>query len=150
MKPRPVQSLSLIAVRYAETDQMGVVHHSHYPVYFEQGRTDFFVEHLEHYQRFEEQGLYAPVLSLQFEILGRASYGDTLHLTTRPDWLRGVRIQMTYSIAQADGRLVARGSSLHALVNAQLRPVHPRSFAALYARLESVFSPSSPPSPSPC
>ena len=136
---RNMESLSLIAVRYAETDRMGVVHHSHYPVYFEQGRTDYFVQHLQPYTEFESQGLLAPVLSYQVEILGRATYGDTLLLTTRADWIKGVRLQMSYQVSQQGGQAVARGHSLHALVGANLQPVHPRTFGPLYEQLRKVF-----------
>lgn len=129
----------MIAVRYAETDRMGVVHHSHYPVYFEQGRSEFFVQHLKPYAEFEAQGILAPVLSYQVEILGRATYGDTLHLTTRADWLKGVRLQMSYAVHRADGGAVARGHSLHALVGANLQPVNPRRFGPLFEQLRQVF-----------
>ena len=133
-----MESLSQIAVRYAETDQMGVVHHSLYPVYFEQGRTDFFRQHLRPYAEFEAQGIFAPVLSYQVQILGRSTYGDVLELTTRPDWLKGVRLQMSYLI-QAKGGAVATGSSLHALVGPQLQPVNPRKFGPLYGELVKLF-----------
>lgn len=132
--------MSQIPVRYAETDKMGVVHHSHYPVYFEQGRTDFFEKFLQPYSAFEEQGIFAPVLSLQLEILGRATYGDVLYLRTRPDWLKGVRLQMSYRVERADQAEVARGHTLHALVNQDLKPVHPRTFGALYEQLREVFT----------
>jgi acyl-CoA thioester hydrolase len=133
-----MESLSQIAVRYAETDQMGVVHHSHYPVFFEQGRTDFFIQHLRPYAEFEAQGILAPVLSYQVEILGRAGYGDLLQLRTRADWMKGVRIQMSYAL-EIEGRGVARGSSLHALVGRDLKPANPRSFGPLYQELIKVF-----------
>lgn len=134
-----VESLSKIAVRYAETDRMGVVHHSHYPVYFEQGRSDFFVQHLQPYAEFETRGILAPVLSYQVEILGPATYGDTLHLITRADWLKGVRLQMSYQVNRVDGAAVARGHSLHALVGANMRPVNPRNFGPLFEQLRQVF-----------
>ena len=133
-----MQHESLIPVRYAETDRMGVVHHSHYPVYFEQGRTEFFVHHLQHYDRFEQQGVYAPVLELRLQILGRATYGDTLKLITRADWLRGVRLQMSYELSVQE-RIVASGHTLHALLNKELQPVNPRAFGELYAQLRQVF-----------
>lgn len=134
-----MQHLSLIAVRYAETDRMGVIHHSHYPVYFEQGRTEFFQQHLQHYDTFEQQGVFAPVLSLHLEILGRATYGDVLHLVTSADWMRGLRIQMSYAIALADGRPVASGFTLHALVNKEMKPLHPRVLGEPYKLLRQVF-----------
>jgi acyl-CoA thioester hydrolase len=134
-----VQSLSIVPVRYAETDQMGVVHHSHYPVYFEQGRSDFFREHLVPYSEFEAAGLWAPVLSFQVEILGRAGYADQLHLTTQADWLKGVRLQMSYQIHQPDGQPVAQGSTRHALVGKGMQPINPRRFGALFEQLKRVF-----------
>ncbi len=133
-----MESLSHIAVRYAETDQMGVVHHSHYPVYFEQGRTDFFIQHLRPYAEFESQGILAPVLSYQVEILGRAGYGDVLQVLTCGDWMKGVRIQMSYKV-QIGEREVARGSSVHGLVGPDLRPANPRQFGPLYQELLKVF-----------
>ena len=131
-------SKSLIPVRYAETDRMGVIHHSHYPVYFEQGRTDFFIEHLEPYSRFEEAGVLAPVLELQLQLLGRATYGEVLEVVTRADWMKGLRLQMSYEICICE-RPVARGSTLHALVDRELRPVHPRQLGATFALLRKVF-----------
>jgi acyl-CoA thioester hydrolase len=134
-----MQHLSLIPVRYAETDRMGVIHHSHYPVYFEQGRTEFFQQHLQHYDWFERQGLFAPVLSLHLEILGRATYGDILHLATQADWMRGLRLQMSYSIRLGSGTEVASGHTVHALVNQEMKPLHPRAFGAPYQLLRQVF-----------
>jgi acyl-CoA thioester hydrolase len=131
-------SVSQIAVRYAETDRMGVIHHSHYPVYFEQGRSDFFIEHLRPYAEFEAQGMLAPVLAYQVEILGRATYGDLLQLSTRSDWIKGVRLQMSYRV-EVQGRAVASGNSLHALVDPAMKPVNPRKFGNLYQELLKVF-----------
>lgn len=131
-------STSLIPVRYAETDRMGVIHHSHYPVYFEQGRSDFFIEHLEPYSKYEEAGILAPVLELQLQLVGRATYGDVLHVITRADWMKGLRLQMSYEV-RVQERLVARGSTRHALVDRDLRPVHPRSLGASFERLRKVF-----------
>ena len=135
-----LSSRTLIPIRYAETDRMGVVHHSHYPVFFEAGRTDFFAEHLIHYDDMERQGVFAPILELKLEIAGRASYGDTLSVLTFPTWLKGLRLAMHYRVERQDGVAVASGSSLHALCDAQLKPLHPRKFPQLYARLRDVFS----------
>jgi acyl-CoA thioester hydrolase len=132
-------TVSTIAVRYAETDQMGVVHHSNYPVYFEAGRTDFFHQHLVHYTEMEKLGLFAPVISYGVEIKGRATYGDVLELETRPAGLKGLRLSMAYRITGKAG-LIASGSSTHALVTANLKPAHPRVFGELYDRLKRAFA----------
>ena len=120
---------------------MGVIHHSHYPVYFEAGRTDFFNQHLSSYHEMEEQGLFAPVLELNLKIEGRASYGDVLHLTTKPDWLKGVRLAMSYDVTLADGRKVASGQTVHALVGRDLKAMHPRKFHDLYQKISRAFQP---------
>lgn len=133
-----LSSLSLIAVRYAETDQMGVVHHSHYPVYFEQGRTDFFSQHLVAYQEFELAGLFAPVLSYSVELKGRLTYGDTLHLEVFPTAFRGLRVSMGYRGTCRD-QLVVTGESSHALTGPGLQPLHPRRLPALYSKLKETF-----------
>lgn len=133
-----MQSESLIPVRYAETDQMGVVHHSHYPVYFEQGRSDFFERFLVPYAEYERQGLFAPVLSYQVEIHGRLSYGDTLRLLVFPVAFRGLRVEMGYRGYLGDLQVVS-GNSRHALTGPGLRPLHPRRLPPLYEHLRATM-----------
>ncbi len=117
---------------------MGVVHHSHYPVYFEQGRTDFFQEHLLPYSEFEARGLYAPVLSYSVELKGRLSYGDILTLEVYPTQFKGLRVAMGYQ-GYNQGTLVVTGESIHALTGADLRPLHPRHLPSLYNLLKETF-----------
>ena len=104
---------------------MGVVHHSHYPVFFEQGRTRYFQEFLKPYQEFEEEGLLAPVISYQVQLKGRLGYGDTLRLETFVVKFKGLRVIMGYRGYNADS-LVVEGESIHALTDPQLKPLHPR------------------------
>jgi acyl-CoA thioester hydrolase len=132
-------SQSLIPVRYAETDQMGVVHHSHYPVYFEQGRSEFFERHLIAYREFEAQGLFAPVLSYQVALKGRLGYGDTLRLEVFPTLFRGLRVGMGYRGFNQD-LLVVEGESTHALTGPDLKALHARRLPPLYTLLKERFS----------
>lgn len=127
-----------LAVRYAETDQMGVVHHSHYLVYFEVGRTEFFERYLCHYAEMERQGLRAPVLEVSYKLHSGARYGDVLRLETRPEWLRGLRLEMSYRVTRQQD-LVATGFTRHALLGADMRPVRKERLGALYTRVQSVF-----------
>ena len=57
-------SQSKITVRYAETDKMGIVHHSNYPVWFEIARTDFIKALGVPYSVLEEKGLMLPLIGL--------------------------------------------------------------------------------------
>ena len=126
-------------MRYAETDQMGVVHHSHYPVYFEQGRTAFFQEHLKPYQEFEKDGLLAPVTSYQVTLKGRLSYGDTLRLETFALKFKGLTVVMGYRGFNGDN-LVVEGESRHALTDPQLKALHPRNLPSSYQYLKERFA----------
>ena len=56
---------SKIVARYAETDQMGIVHHSVYPIWFEVGRTDFIKLTGMSYTELEESGVMLPLASLE-------------------------------------------------------------------------------------
>lgn len=131
-------TVSTIAVRYAETDRMGVVHHSHYPVYFEQARTEFFQQHLLPYPEFEAQGLLAPVLTYSVELHGRLTYGDQLRLEVFPTKFRGLKVAMGYRGSCAE-RLVVTGESLHALTGPDLKPLHPRHLPEAYRLLKASF-----------
>ena len=56
-----MKTRSKMRVRYAETDQMGVVYHSNFLVYFEVGRTDYFREFGFTYRDLENDGVFMPV-----------------------------------------------------------------------------------------
>ena len=126
---------SKIEVRYAETDQMGVVHHSHYPVYFEQGRTEYFQRFLKPYQEFEAEGLLAPVLEYSVRLKGKRGYGDFLRLETFARKFRGLRIVMGYRGYNKDS-LVVEGESVHALTGPDLKALHPRNLPPGYQFLK--------------
>ena len=70
-----MRSYISIEVRYAETDQMGVVHHSVYPVWFETARTRFSQEMGVPYQEMERMGLMLPVRELSVKYVAPAVYG---------------------------------------------------------------------------
>lgn len=133
-----IVSTSLIEVRYAETDKMGVVHHSHYPVYFELGRTRFFEEHLRPYRDLELEGLFCPVLSYELSLSSSLKYGDTLRLETFPESFRGLRAILAYRGYLGDN-LVVKGSSVHAMTGSDLRACHPRKLPDCYRELKENF-----------
>jgi acyl-CoA thioester hydrolase len=117
---------------------MGVVHHSHYPVYFEQGRTEYFQEHLRPYQEFEAEGLLAPVTSYQVHLKGRLGYGDTLRLETFAVRFKGLRVIMGYRGFNGE-ELVVEGESVHALTDPSLKALHPRHLPESYQYLKKRF-----------
>ncbi len=116
-----------IQVRYAETDQMGVVYHANYLVWFELGRTAFFDELGYSYQAFEESGLVAPVVDIQASFKRPVKYGDDVLVTTWVQSYDGLRITYAYEIATAANGVCVTGWSKHVCVRKEtFRPVSMR------------------------
>lgn len=115
---------TVIPVRYAETDQMGTVHHASYPVYFEQAR----VEHMEAagvpYHELEAQGVLLPVVTLTVEYLKPLRFGEKMTVLTRMKPVQGVRLTIEYEIRRGD-ELCVTGSTIHAFISRERRPMRP-------------------------
>lgn len=136
----PCQSVIEVQVRYAETDQMGVVHHSVYPVYFEIGRTDLFARCILPYSVLEKMGIWAPVISFSCSLKSTACYEDILLVITTPLSITHTSITINYEIRQkTTGDLVATGDSVHAFISPDRKILKIKNFPDVYERLERVF-----------
>jgi len=112
-----------VRVRYEETDQMGVVYHSNYLVYFEIGRTEFMRERGCPYAEIERQGFILTVVGIRCRYRSPARYDDLLRIRTRVESLRPVRITFAYEVLHdATGRLLAEGTSDMACLGRDGRP----------------------------
>ena len=78
-----MESVTRIKVRYAETDQMGVVHHSVYAVYLEAARVDFLERAGLPYHRVEARGVFFPVVELGLTFRAPARFGEEVEVRTR-------------------------------------------------------------------
>lgn len=113
-----------IRVRYAETDQMGVVYYANFFVWFEIGR----VEHLRSrgfsYRDLEaEDGRYIPVVEARCRYKSPARYDDLLILRTRLARQRGPLLDFAYEVVRpADGKLLATGETRHVVVDKNFEP----------------------------
>lgn len=125
-----------VEVRYAETDQMGVVHHAVYPIWFELARTRLCELTGFHYGDIEKLGYRLMVTGLSVVYRSPARYGDTVTVACQIERLasRGLRFQ--YEIS-SDGRRLARGTTDHIwLEAARNRPVRiPEILEAPFKRL---------------
>lgn len=118
------QTTSSVRVRYAETDQMGVVYHSNYLIWFEIGRTDWLRDTGWTYREMEAEGIQLPVIEAHCEYRHGARYDDDVEITTRAMKLSPVRVQFDYeAIRRADGVTLATGHTVHATVDRQGRPI---------------------------
>lgn len=114
-------SVSKIAVRYAETDQMGVVHHSIYAQYFEIGRLDWLNQFHIHYHKMEQEGVMLPVYDLQIKYHRPIKFGENIFVNTSLKKLPDVKIQFVYRIFNEDDQLVTSGSTTLVFVDAVTR-----------------------------
>ncbi len=104
-------------VRYAETDQMGVVYHGNYAVYFEMGRVEWLRNLGVSYKKMEETGIMLPVVSLTMNYKKPARYDDLLTVTTRFKSQTSVKIEFDYEIHNEKGELLTTGHSVLVFVD---------------------------------
>ncbi|MGB7068087.1 MAG: thioesterase family protein [Pyrinomonadaceae bacterium] len=104
-----------IRVRYAETDQMGIVHHSNYPIWFESGRSDFCRARGFSYKEMEEKDdSLLVVAEIYCRYKSPSYYEDVLTVRTRIGELRSRSLRFVYEVYRAsDQTLVAEGETLH-------------------------------------
>lgn len=117
------RSVSTVRVRYAETDQMGVVYHANYLVWFEVARTDLLRSTGWTYREMEAAGVSLPVIEVECAYRRPARYDDELDIAAEGRLLSPVRVEFTYTVTRRpDGEVVATGVSRHAALGKDGRP----------------------------
>jgi len=117
------EARSRVRVRYAETDQMGIVYYANYLVWFEVGRTDWLRETGWSYRDMEADGYSLPVIQASCSYLTSARYDDVLEVRTAGTLVSPVRIQFSYEVARAaDNTMLATGTTVHAALGRSGRP----------------------------
>jgi len=107
-----------IRVRYAETDGMGVVHHSRYWIFFEMGRTELLRKQGVVYRDCEAAGVFFVVTKCSARFHAPARYDDVLTLTTRIVKTGAARIDHAYELKRnGDGQLLATAETTLACVD---------------------------------
>ena len=106
-----------IRVRYGETDQMGVVYHANYAVYFELGRTEWLRQFGLSYSRMEAEGIMLPVISLNINYKNSARYDDVLKVKTTLKKMPTASIEFEYELVNQKGDLLATGQTTLAFIN---------------------------------
>jgi len=103
-------------VRYAETDQMGVVHHSVYPVWFEAARSAFSRAVGFPYAEWERRGVLLMVSELTCRFRRPARYDDEVTVGVRVAEVASRRVVFHYRVTDEAGALLAEGDSRHLVV----------------------------------
>jgi acyl-CoA thioester hydrolase len=105
---------SQIRVRYAETDQMGIVHHSNFLVWFEFGRSEYCRARDFSYKEMEKDGALLVVAEAYCRYKSPAFYEDDLIIRTKVSDLRSRSLRFIYEIFRpSDETLLAEGETLH-------------------------------------
>jgi acyl-CoA thioester hydrolase len=123
MEPVVTHVDTLLRVRYAETDQMGVVYYANYFVWFEVGRTDLLRSAGWTYREMEAGGVSLPVIEAHCDYKQAARYDDDLEIRTAGTLVSPVRMAFSYEVVRpADSLLVATGRTMHASIDRGGRP----------------------------
>src|SRR5690606_42056109 len=113
----PHKTSSFLRVRYAETDQMGVVYHANYLVWCEVGRTDFIRAAGTSYAEMEREGLRLAVADAELRFIAPARYDDEIRVDTWVECVQSRAVTFGYEIFRTDPAPMQR------LVRASTRPV---------------------------
>ena len=112
MPPEPVEAR--VRVRYAETDQMGVVYHANYLVWMEVGRVEFCRSRGHRYRDLEAAGILLTVVEANCRYLAPAFYDDEIIIRTTIEQATPRLVRFGYQILSSDsGRLLAEGYTKH-------------------------------------
>jgi acyl-CoA thioester hydrolase len=134
VRPRQA-STSLVRVRYAETDKMGVVYYANYFVWFEVARADLLRSLGWSYREMELAGVALPVIEAHCQYHRPARYDDELEVRAEGNMLSRVRMEFTYQVVRReDQSLTASGRTVHAAVDLAGRPCR------LPERIRQVFA----------
>lgn len=132
---------SMLVVRYAETDQMGIAHHSNYPIWYEIGRTDFIKATGVSYSELERLGVMTPLVGLSCHYISPAYYEDVLVVETCVQAVTPARVEFGYTIRRMDEeKPINTGSTAHAWVDSQtFRPISlKKRLPELFAKMQAM------------
>jgi acyl-CoA thioester hydrolase len=124
-----------VRVRYGETDQMGVVYHPNYLLYFETGRTELMRAAGVAYSDLEKCGVCLVVTEASCRYRAAARYDQELKILTKVDQVGKARVKFSYRVIGPEGALLAEGHTELASVDAAKNPVRlPKNVADLLAK----------------
>ena len=120
-------------VRYYETDQMGIVHHSNYIRYFECGRSAMMAEIGLPIEMIEQAGIMLPIVAVECRYKRPAKMGDRIRIVSIIDKVPTAKMVVRSEIYNQKDELLVEGSVTLGFIDAQTRrPVRcPQNFVSL-------------------
>ena len=117
-------------VNYYETDRMGVVHHSNYIRYLEEGRCYWLEKIGMPFDIMEEKGVTIPVLGVSCNYKRHVTFGDIIVIEMFAKEYSGVRLTVGYNVTnKVTGELVMTAETKHCFTNRDLKPINLKKYA---------------------
>ncbi|SFJ34812.1 acyl-CoA thioester hydrolase [Olleya namhaensis] len=118
-----------IRVRYAETDQMGVVHHGNYALYLEMARIEWLRKLNISYRKMEEEGIGLPVVSMALNFKKPILYDDVIKVKTQLKKAPTAMVEFDYEILNDLGQIMCTASVVLAFLDMKTkRPTRPPKY----------------------
>jgi acyl-CoA thioester hydrolase len=123
--PHPIAGETRLRVRYAETDQMGVVYHANHFIWFEVGRVELMRQFGFSYRDMEQNdGCFIAVVDARCRYKAPVHYDDEVIVRTHLRNVRESMLHFGYELLRAeDGMLLAEGETTHIVTNAQMKTI---------------------------
>lgn len=111
-------------VKYYETDQMGIVHHSNYIRWFEEARLDVMEQIGFGYDVMEKSGIISPVVEINCRYKNMVYFNDTVSIYVSLKELKALKFYLEYNIRDSKtNEIKATGSSVHCFLSKDGRPI---------------------------
>lgn len=115
---------TFVKVRYAETDQMGIVHHGNYAEYLEIARLDWLDQLGVSYKQLEKEGIMLPVYELNTKFIKPAYFDDVLRIETQLKELPRVKIEFSYEVFNQNNELITTAYTILVFMDSETkRPI---------------------------
>ncbi len=136
-----MQTETRFPARYSETDQMGIVQHSNYTVWFEAGRTEFLKNAGVSNSSIEAKGILLPLYEMSCKYKSPAKYENEILIITCMKSISRVRICFSCQVFNAEtNQLLAVGETKHAWTDKLLKPVNAeRAIPEVYSVLSKIY-----------
>lgn len=114
-----------LTVRYAETDKMGIMHHSRYYPWYEVARGDFIKKFGGSYAELEESGVLMPLTESHSKYISGLEYDEEAYILCKLTELSPARCKFEYEVHRvSDGKLVNSGYTRHGFTDVKLKAVN--------------------------
>lgn len=137
-----MQMETRLTARYSETDQMGIIHHSNYAIWFETGRIEFLKKAGTSNIDIEAKGVLLPLYEMSCKFKSPARSEDEIIVITSLKQISRVRLCFSYQVINAlNHKLLATGETMHAWTDKTLKLCNvEKKVPSIYSRLRNVVA----------